>query len=72
MYPQNFINLNVPPFLSPILFRKNNHPPPFSLAKYKIHMDSHFKEAVTDLFWKLLGIPHPHRQSANGYIATLF
>ena len=28
------------------------------------------KKKFTDLFRKLLGIPYPHRQSANGYITT--
>ena len=46
-------------------------PSPFSLTKKRIHMDSHLKEELTVLFWKLLGIPYPHRQSANHYITTL-
>ena len=47
------------------------HPSPFSLTKKGIHMDNHLKEELTVLFWKLLGIPYPHRQSANDYITTL-
>ena len=40
-------------------------------TKGRTHMDSHLKEELTDLFWKLLGIQYPHRQSANDYITAL-
>ena len=56
--------------LPPILLQKSDHPLPFSLVKWRIHMDSNLKEELTDLFWKLLGIPYSQRQSANGYITT--
>ena len=38
-----------PPF-PPILLQKNDHPPPFSLAKYRIHLDSNLKQEHIDLF----------------------
>ena len=34
---------------------KNPLPFPFSLAKKRIYLDTHLKEELTDLFWKLPG-----------------
>ena len=53
------------------LIQRNGLPPPFNLAKKRIHMESHLKEELTDLFRKLLGIPNAHRYSFNGCITTL-
>ena len=60
-----------PPF-TPISIQKNDHPPPFRLAKKRIHKDSNLKEELTNLFWRLLGIPYSHRQSANGNITKFW
>ena len=50
--------MHLPP---PPIPPENNLSPLFILAKKRIHMDSHSKVELTDLFWKLLGIPYPHR-----------
>ena len=52
----------------PILLQKATILPPSVWTR--IHMDSNLKEELTDLLWKLLGIPYSHRQSANGNITT--
>ena len=45
--------------------------PPFSLVQRRIYVDTHLKEEPTERFWKMLGIPYPHRQSRETVVNTL-
>ena len=54
-----------PPFL-PTLLQKNDHLPPFSLAKYRIHMENHLKEELTESLMELNSLIVTLRRFANG------
>ena len=43
----------------------------FGLVKRRTYMDTHLKEELTDLFWKLLGISYPHRESRKRLVNTV-
>ena len=53
------------PFL-PILLQKNDHLPPFSLAKYRIHMEYHLKEELTQNLMELNSLIVTLQHFANG------
>ena len=55
------------PLLAP---SKNVLPLHFSLVKKEIYWDTHMKDKITDLFWKLPGVPYCHRQSRKRMMNT--